>query len=86
MQFQIYSKPNCPYCVKAKALLRIKGLEFIELELGKDFTREELLSWFPHARTYPQIEIWASGSATYIGGYDDLEKYLRKDNVTSNSQ
>ena len=27
----VYSKPNCTYCVKAKHLLKNKGVEFIEM-------------------------------------------------------
>ena len=37
MTITIYSKNNCGYCVKAKALLKGLGLEFVEKSLEKDF-------------------------------------------------
>lgn len=78
MIYQVYTKPNCEYCVKAKALLTLKGLEFRELVLGEDFNRDELLSWFPQARTFPQIEVFdEAGQATYIGGFTQLNERLK---------
>lgn len=65
---EIFSKPSCPYCVKAKALCEQQGYEFEYKMLGEDFTREELFEQFPTARTFPQIRI--DGNA--IGGYDNL--------------
>lgn len=83
MIFHIYSKPNCVWCVRAKTLLKNKGFEYRELELGKDYSKEDLLSWFPYARTLPQIEVFDEGQATHIGGYDNLTKYLESQNVSS---
>jgi len=65
---EIFSKPSCPYCVKAKALCEQQGYEFEYKMLDEDFTREELFEQFPTARTFPQIRI--DGNA--IGGYDNL--------------
>jgi glutaredoxin 3 len=84
MIFHVYSKPNCSWCVKAKALLKNKGLEFRELELGTDYTKDDLLSWFPNVRTLPQIELFCDGATPdHIGGYEDLVKYLEGNNVSS---
>lgn len=78
MIYQVYSKHNCQYCTKAKALLTTKGLEFRELILGEDFTRDDLLSWFPLANTFPQIEVFdEDGKATYIGGFIELNESLK---------
>lgn len=78
MIYQVYTKPNCEYCVKAKALLTNKGLEYRELVLGEDFTRDDLLSWFPLANTFPQIEVFNdAGQATYIGGFTQLNESLK---------
>lgn len=83
MKFCIYSKPNCSYCIKAKALLTNKGIEYCELILGKDYSKEELLAWFPNARTLPQIEIHDRvGTTKYIGGYTELVSYLENNNAS----
>jgi len=64
----IYSKDNCTYCEQAKNLLKINDLEFRELKLNEDFSRDEILELFPTARTFPIIVI----NNTYIGGYSQL--------------
>lgn len=68
----VYTKDNCPYCVKAKTLLKGYGLEYREIVIGKDVTREEFLEMFPTAKTVPQIIL----DGERIGGYDALTKKL----------
>ena len=68
----VYSKPNCPYCVKAKRLLDQMELPFTERVVGLDATREQLLEAAPNARTVPQIII----DDKVIGGYDQLATYI----------
>lgn len=68
---EIFSKPSCPYCVKAKQLCERQGYDFVYKMLDEDFTREELFEQFPTARTFPQIRI--DGDA--IGGYTELEAW-----------
>ena len=68
----VYSKPNCPYCVKAKRLLAQMELSFTERVVGVDATREQLLEDAPNARTVPQIII----DGKVIGGYDQLASYI----------
>ena len=42
-KIEIYSKPNCTYCVKAKNLVKTLGFEYTEKMFGKDFkTPDEL--------------------------------------------
>lgn len=69
---EVYSKDNCPFCVKAKMLLDMKQVEFVEKKVGVDVTREELLEIAPQARTVPQIVI----DGEVIGGYDQLTQYF----------
>ena len=69
---EIYGKDNCPYCDKAKALCERKGLDYQYKLLSFDFTREEMFTMFPTARTFPQIKI--DGEA--IGGYTDFERII----------
>lgn len=79
MKAIIYSKENCPYCVRAKALLKKLNIEYNEFVIGEQgskllesnqtwATREDLLERAPNARTVPQI--WLDGE--HIGGYTEL--------------
>jgi len=65
---EIYGKPACPFCDKAKTLCEMKGLEYTYKSLGTDYTKEELLECFPNARTVPQIKV----DGECIGGYTEL--------------
>ena len=69
---QIWGKPQCPSCVKAKTMLERREVKFEYFELGKDFTREEVLAEFPEARTFPQIIL----NGEKIGGYSALVEVL----------
>lgn len=84
MKAEIWTKPNCPYCVKAKNLFNIKGVEYDEVLIGFDegavgelapnqrtSTREALLERVPNARTVPQI--WLDEH--YVGGYTELASF-----------
>ena len=55
----------------AKNLCEQKGFEYEYKQLGTDFDRDEMLSTFPGARTFPQIII----DGEKIGGYDALQRY-----------
>ena len=68
---EIYGKPACPSCTKAKAFCEKSQLKFAYYELDTDFTREELFEQFPTARTFPQIKI----DGNDIGGYTELEAW-----------
>ena len=66
---EVYSGDFCPYCVKAKSLLKNKGLEFLEYNVKRDMNRQaEMAKRAPGARTIPQIFI----NDRHVGGCDDL--------------
>lgn len=67
----IFTKPGCPYCAKAKQLLRDKGLSFEEIVLGHDATIVSVRAVSGRS-TVPQVFI----GGKHIGGSDDLEKYF----------
>lgn len=75
---EIYGKPGCPSCEKAKALCEARNLEYTYKSLGTDYTKEELLEMFPGARTVPQIKV----QGTAIGGFDNLGPYLEETGYT----
>jgi|TARA_R110001606_G_scaffold384112_2_gene546782 glutaredoxin 3 len=69
MKVEIYSKPQCPYCVQAKALAERKGYNVIYKMLDEDFDREALMETFPGARTFPQIIV----DGEKIGGFTEFK-------------
>lgn len=72
MKAIVWSKNQCPYCDQAKALLKMKGIEFEERNVSKDWTKEQLLEAVPTARTVPQIFL----NETLIGGFTELKKHF----------
>ena len=73
---EIYGKDACPFCVQAKQLCEMKGVEYVYKNLGQDFTREQVLEEFPNARTFPQIRV----NGTAIGGFTELQQYFTEAN------
>lgn len=65
----IYTKPYCPYCVRAVALLEKKGVAFTEIEAAFDpEKKQEMIQRSGGRMTFPQIFI----GETHIGGCDDM--------------
>jgi glutaredoxin 3 len=64
----IYTTNYCPYCVRAKDLLKRKGESFTEVNAEDDTVREEMIAKSGGRRTVPQIFI----GTTHVGGFDDL--------------
>ena len=74
MKAIVWSKYHCPYCDQAKALLKMKGIEFEERNINDDWTKEQLLEAVPTARTVPQIFL----DEQHIGGFTELKQYFAK--------
>ena len=68
---EIYTKPSCPSCLNTKMFLQSKGLEYTEIKIGKDISREEFLEKFPEARTVP----WVLVDGNLIGGYENVKAF-----------
>lgn len=64
----VYTKDWCPYCAKAKSLLKAKGLSWDEVDVTSDHALQEEMIERSGRRTVPQVFI----HGTSIGGYDDL--------------
>lgn len=74
MSYTIYSKPSCPFCVRAKQLLDILGEEYTEINITEGDNRQALNEHLGYeARTVPQI--WHESK--HIGGYTDLVEYTK---------
>ncbi|GAC33651.1 glutathione peroxidase [Paraglaciecola polaris] len=69
----IFTKPGCPFCAKAKALLTEKGYEFEELLMGKEITFTGMKA-ISGRETWPQVFI----NGQHIGGSDDLAEFLNQ--------
>jgi len=75
MTITVYSKNNCVFCTKAKALLKNLGLEYEEKSLEKDFDSDptKLIEDIgKNVRTMPQIKI----DGELIGGYNQLVEHF----------
>ena len=80
MNITIYSKPNCIFCDKAKALVHGRDLIYAEKMFGKDFNSPDELykAVGKQVRTMPQIQI----DGKLIGGYNQLvEHFMEKGEV-----
>ena len=73
MKAVVWSKDACPFCDQAKNLLKLKGIEYEERNISRDWTREQLLEAVPDARTVPQIFL----DDQLVGGFTELRKHLK---------
>ncbi len=68
-QVTMYVTTFCPYCVRAKTLLKRKGVAVEEINLDGDFEqRQALVKKSGGQRTVPQI--WVG--TEHVGGCDEL--------------
>ena len=67
----VFTREGCPFCVRAKGMLRDAGIQFDELVLNRDYS-EVTLRAVAGASMVPQVFI----NGRHIGGSDDLEQYL----------
>jgi len=67
----VFSRPGCPHCARAKALLGERGIVFEEVALGRGVTTSALRAVSGRG-TVPQVFI----GGRHIGGADDLERNL----------
>ena len=66
---KMYTTQVCPYCLRAKALLKQRGVEQIEeVRVDLDPAERERMIELTGRRTVPQIFI----GDTHVGGCDDL--------------
>ena len=68
---EMYSIQTCPYCIKAKELLRAKGIKFIDHDithLPDEELNAEMMA-LTGRKTVPQI--WINGE--HIGGCEELK-------------
>ena len=65
----MYTTAVCPYCIRAKQLLKERGVTDIqEVRIDTDSAQREIMMQRTGRRTVPQIYV----GETHVGGYDDL--------------
>lgn len=67
----IITKPGCPFCAKAKQMLKDKGIPFKEIVLGHDATLRTVRA-ITGRETVPQVFI----DGEHIGGSEELAEHL----------
>ncbi|MDH5730298.1 MAG: glutathione peroxidase [Gammaproteobacteria bacterium] len=67
----LLTKPGCPFCAEAKALLKAKGMSFEEIVTGHDASLRSVRA-ITGRETVPQIFI----DGKHIGGTEELKAYL----------
>ena len=66
---KMYTTAVCPYCIRAKQILKSKGVEQIEeVRIDTDLAARDHMMQITGRRTVPQIYI----GDTHVGGHDDL--------------
>ena len=66
---RMYTTQVCPFCVRAKALLKQRGVDTIdEVRIDLDPSQRDAMIALTGRRTVPQIFI----GDTHVGGCDDL--------------
>lgn len=64
----MYGTLFCPYCLRAKMLLKKKGIKYEELRVDSDRSLRKEMEKRSHRDSVPQIFI----GNIHVGGYDDL--------------
>ena len=64
--FVIYTRDQCPVCDATIQKLNASGVEYRELRIGRDITRDEVLQKFPDAKVTPVI--WHVGGEQVVSG------------------
>ncbi|NCP66776.1 glutaredoxin 3 [bacterium] len=69
MKAVLYTKPTCPYCIMAKDLLHIKGIEFEDHDISKNPGLRKKIS--DSVGGYPTVPmIFLDGN--FVGGNSEL--------------
>jgi glutaredoxin 3 len=75
---EIYTTPLCPYCWRAKSLLKAKGATFVEVDLWQHPERRaEMIERAGGRTTVPQIFV----DGRSLGGCDELAALDSRDEL-----
>ena len=82
MDIVVYSKNGCPYCDRIKQIFEMKGWDYKEYKLDRDFTREQFLAEFPTESTFPRVLI----NGKLIGGCTETVQYLKEQQLVQENK
>ena len=75
---EIYTWRSCPFCLRAKALMKRKGIDYLEYPIDGDQSARAAMSERANGRsTLPQIFINGKG----IGGCDELHELEQRNEL-----
>ena len=74
MNFAVYSKEGCPYCMKVVQVLELAKLRHVVYKLDEHFDRESFYGQFGQGSTFPQVVV----DATNLGGCTDTIQFLKE--------
>lgn len=68
-KIEVYTTTYCPYCARAKELLKSKGVAFEEIDVTENAgLREKMIELSGGRRTVPEVFV----NGRIVGGYDEL--------------
>lgn len=70
---EIYTRPFCIWCMRAKLMLRMRGLRFIEHDASSDEMRAEVVARTGR-KSVPQVLI----DGRPLGGSNDLAALIKR--------
>ena len=81
-RYIVFSKPQCPYCIKAVELLKEKGVVNSVVNFNDSMDQQIILSEVKAAydyKTVPMVFKRDGDSVQFIGGYTDLVEHFSQD-------
>ena len=70
VKVEVYTTTYCPFCTRAKSLLKSKGVSFDEIDVTEDDAlRQKMIELSGGRRTVPEIFI----DGKIVGGYEELK-------------
>ena len=74
MNFTVYSKDGCPYCMKVVEVLELAGLNHVVYKLDEHFDRQSFYGQFGNGSTFPQVVL----NTENLGGCTETVQYLKE--------
>lgn len=74
MKATVYTRTDCPYCVKVKQVLTMVEAQVTEYTYEEHFTKEQFYNEFGEGATFPQVVI----DQENVGGCTETVKVLRE--------
>lgn len=82
MRVEIFTAPNCDYCIAAKRLLEKHGVAYVEIDITKKERLVEYRELLPQVRCIPEVFM----DGVHIGSYEELRTLVLKGQLGSSRQ